>query len=316
MRGGIVGTLWGAGAEGGPEKVEQKGEDGEEEGGNCRSDEGIFAEGELELAGVHLEGAEAAEHDGGDVFEVSVVVFAAEAVGDLAEGGDVLAGLAAVDEGAFDGVADADDEGAADGLGEAGHAGGGDGVAIGDEEEGGGGGGPGFGDLGGGLEAVEEAGFPGGEDLVHGEAVEDVEEDFAVAALFDDDLGAVVGGDDGEEEFLVGDALEEGLDDGGGALGAAEVLIDAGVAEFHGGGDVEDEDDVLALAFLDLLHGGAVGFWGEEEEGGEGPGEEGEGDDAVEGGDGAEGGGAESGAEGEAGHTPDAAVVEEFGTGC
>ena len=80
--------------------------DGEEEGGNRRSDEGIFAEGELELAGVHLEGAEAAEHDGGDVFDVSVVVFAAEAVGDLAEGGDILAGLAAVDEGAFDGVAD------------------------------------------------------------------------------------------------------------------------------------------------------------------------------------------------------------------
>lgn len=69
---------------------------------------------------------------------IAIVILAAEAGGDLLECSGVLAGLAAIDHGAFGGVADAHDEDVvSDGGWHLGHAGGGDGVAIADEEEGG-----------------------------------------------------------------------------------------------------------------------------------------------------------------------------------
>ncbi len=249
------------------------------------------------------------------MFEVSVVVFAAEAGGDLAQGGDILAGLAAGDEGSLDRVADSDDEGAADGRGHFGHAGGGDGVAVADDQEGGGAGEPGPRDLRAHLETVEEAGLAGGEDLVHGKVVENVEKHFAVAAFPDDRFRAIVGGDDGDVDFFVGDPFEERLDEGGGPLGAAERLVETGVAETHGRGDVEDKKDMLALGGFDFPELGAVGFRGEEPEDGEGPGEEGEGEDADQRREGAEEGRAKSGAEGEARDAFDPGVVEQLRAG-
>ncbi|MFT6242952.1 MAG: hypothetical protein ACJAQT_005065 [Akkermansiaceae bacterium] len=103
--------------------------------------------------------------------EVTIVVLAAEATGDLLEGSDILAGLAAIDHGAFGGISDSHDEGSGDGGRHFGHAGGGDGVAIADEEEGGGVGRPVAGDFGGFFEAIEEAGFADGENGGEGEAI-------------------------------------------------------------------------------------------------------------------------------------------------
>ena len=246
--------------------MQRKREECQQEGRNPCDYEGIFAQSELEFAFIHVEGAEAAKHDGRDVLDVAIVILPSEAVGDLAEGRGILPRLAAADEGTLDRIADSDDESAGNGFGQAGHSGGRNGVAIADDDEGRGVRGPVLGHFRGFLEAVKEARFASWENLIHGEAVEDVEENFAIAALFDDRFGSVVGRDDTYVEALVGDAFEERLDDGRRALSAAEGLIFPRVLQAHGGRDIEDEDDVLAIALFDFLIGvGAVGFRGEEE---------------------------------------------------
>jgi hypothetical protein len=130
-----------------------------------------------------------------------------------------------------------------------------------------------------------------------------------------DGFGSVVNGDEGEVEFFVGDSFEEGLDEFGGALGAGEAFVFAGVLKAHGGGDIDDEEEVAAFFWFDFFDFGAVGFWFDIEEGGEGPGEACEEKNAEDGGEDGEGGESSGGSEGEVADFGNAAGVQEFGTG-
>lgn len=243
------------------------------------------------------------------------MIVAAEPGRDLLEGTDVLAGLTTVDHGAFGGVSDSHHEDAIDCRRHLGHAGGGDGIAIADEEEGRGVGRPVFGDFGRFFESIEESGFADGKDGGHVHAVEEVEDHFEVAAFLYDGFGSVINGDHGDVEFVIGGAFEEGLDQTGGALRTRKTGVLAGVLKFHGGRDIEDEEEVAPFLGLDRFDFGAMGLGFEEKEGGESPGEAAEEEDAKDGSENRERGEATIRTKGEVTHFLDPTSVEEFGAG-
>jgi hypothetical protein len=290
-------------------------EEGETKRGDCCGDEGIFAEGELEAVLVRLESAQILEDGSGDVADIAIVIFTAKAGGDLLEGTDILAGLSTVDHRTFGGIADTHDEGSADGGRHFRHAGGGNGVAIADEEEGGGIGRPIAGDLCRFLEPIKEARFANGEDGREGKAIEKVEDDFHIAALLDDRFRSVVNRNHGDVELVIGGAFKQGLHELGGAFGSGEAGVFARVLEFHRGRDIDDEEKVAAFLWLDFLDLGAMGFWFEKEDGGEGPSETAEKKNAQDGGENGKGGEAAGGSESEVADLCNTTDVQGFRAG-
>jgi hypothetical protein len=242
------------------EEVEEDRKESETKSGSDSGDEGIFPKGEFETVLIGFEGAEFVEDRGGNVTDVAIMILSSEAGGNLLESSDVLAGLSTIDQGTFGGVANSHDEGSIDGGRHFGHAGGGDGIAIAHEEEGGGVRWPVAGDFRRFFEAIEKAGFAHGKNGGERKSVEEVEDDFSIAAFLNDGFRSIVDGDHGDVEFLIGHAFEEGLYEFGGALGTRESLVFPGVLKAHGGRNIDDKEKVPPLVGLDFLDLGTVGF--------------------------------------------------------